>query len=122
MSLTFFVDQCVPYQVAKRLIESGHDVFILKEHIAQDSPDPVVIATAQNLNAILLSLNGDFSDIVTYPPSQYKGIVSLQIRNHPESLHALADRFVDFCADYPDMNYYQGKLLLVEPHRIRVRT
>jgi hypothetical protein len=44
------------------------------------------IAKAQEVNAILLSLNGDFADIVTYPPKNYKRIVALQMRNHSEIL------------------------------------
>jgi hypothetical protein len=43
------------------------------------SLDPAVIAKAQALGAILLSLNGDFADIVAYPPANYLGIVSVQI-------------------------------------------
>jgi hypothetical protein len=35
----------------------------------------VVISEAQELDAILISLNGDFADIVTYPPEKYKGII-----------------------------------------------
>jgi hypothetical protein len=36
----------------------------------------MVIAKAQKLDSILLSLNGDFADIVTYPPKSYQGIVA----------------------------------------------
>jgi hypothetical protein len=55
---------------------------LLRDH--KNSPDESVIAKAQELNAILLSLNGDFADIVRYPPAQFDGIVALQIRDHPE--------------------------------------
>jgi hypothetical protein len=54
---------------------------LLREVLPIRSPDPVVIARAQELGAILLSLNGDFADIVTYPPGHYRGIVGLQLRN-----------------------------------------
>lgn len=37
-------------------------------------------AKAQEIDAIVLSLNGDFADIVNYPPKNYKGIVALQMR------------------------------------------
>ena len=48
------------------------------------------------MDAILLSLNGDFADIVTYPPASYKGIVALQLRNHPEILPQLMARLMVF--------------------------
>ncbi len=73
MSLKFFADHCVPNAVIQALRNAGHQVFILREHIPRDSPDPVVIAKAQELNAILVSLNGDFAD----PISAGGGHVSL---------------------------------------------
>ena len=121
MSLTFFADQCVPSSVVRRLREAGHVVLILKEHIPPTSIDPIVIAKAQELGAILVTLNGDFSDIVTYPPRNYQGIVSLQIRNHPEAINLLMDRLIAYCSQYPEPVHYEGKLLLVESHRIRIR-
>ena len=121
MSLTFFTDHCVPNSVIQVLRDAGHEVRILKEHIPRDSDDPVVIAKAQELPAILVSLNGDFSDIVTYPPSNYKGIIALQVRNHPRAIPALMQRLLDYLAAHPDMSSYEGQLLLVEAHRIRVR-
>jgi hypothetical protein len=72
-------------------------------------------------NAILVSLNGDFADIVSYPPAIYKGIVALQVRNHPEVIPQLLSRLKDYLSSHPDMKHYKGKLLLVEAHRIRIR-
>lgn len=73
----FFADHCVPSSVAEALEDSGHEVSCLRNHLPTDAPDPEVIAEAQRLGAILLSLNGDFSDLVRYPPQGYSGIVSL---------------------------------------------
>jgi predicted nuclease of predicted toxin-antitoxin system len=67
MPLRFFTDHCVPNVVIQTLRAAGHEVLILKEHIPRDSDDPIVIAKVQELEAILVSLNGDFADIVTYP-------------------------------------------------------
>jgi predicted nuclease of predicted toxin-antitoxin system len=86
MPLRFFADHCVPNSVGVALSGAGHEVHRLRDHLPTDSPDPDVIAKAQDLDAILVSLNGDFADIVTYPPAAYRGIVSLQVRNHPESI------------------------------------
>ena len=121
MSLRFLADHCVPTLVIRLLRDDDHEVFVIKEHIPPDSKDPTVIAKAQDLDAILVSLNGDFSDIVTYPPAAYRGIVSLQVRNHPEAIPALMNRLLAYCSIYSEMSHYRGKLLLVEVHRIRVR-
>ncbi len=70
MGLKFFADHCVPTSVIRLLSDAGHEVLKLREHIPQDSPDGVVISKARDLDAILISLNGDFVDIVTYPPDK----------------------------------------------------
>jgi hypothetical protein len=44
------------------------------------------------LTLSLISLNGYFADIVAYPPGNYKGIVALQVRNHPEIIPELMER------------------------------
>jgi len=119
--LRFFIDHCVPMSIARFLSDLGHEVFLLRECIPKDSPDPVVIQTAQEYHAILLSLNGDFADIVTYPPEQYRGILGIQLRNHPELIPQILQRLRGYLAEHPSMENYAGKLLLVEAHRIRIR-
>ena len=84
MALKFFADHCVPTSVIHALQEDGYTVYRLRDHLPVASPDEVVIAHTQQMSALLLSLNGDFSDIVRYPPAQYKGIIALQVKNHPE--------------------------------------
>lgn len=72
--------------IVRSLQEAGHEVLRLRDHLPIESADPTVSAKAQDLEALLLSLNGDFADLVTYPPAKYQ------------------------------------KLLVVEVHRIRVRS
>ncbi|MDP2920436.1 MAG: DUF5615 family PIN-like protein [Dehalococcoidia bacterium] len=121
MSLRFFTDHCVPNYVVQYLREAGHEVLRLQDHIPADSPDQVVISHAQEIDAILLSLNGDFADIVTYPPARFKGIVALQVRNHPETIIQLVQRLKNYLSINQEMEHYSGKLLVVETHRIRSR-
>jgi len=121
MSLKFFTDQCVPRSVIRAFQDAGYEVYILGEHIPRDSDDAVVIAKAQELDTVFVSFNGDFADIATYPPSQYKGIITLQVRNHPESIPALMQRLFHYLSTHPEMCDYEGRLFLVEVHRIRIR-
>ena len=121
MSLKFFVDQCVPNSIIRALQDEGHIVFKLKDYIPPDTEDPLVMAKAQELNAILVSLDNDFADIVAYPPSRYRGIIAIQLRNHPEIIPLLIEKLKSYLSIHPDMEYYKGKLFIVEPYRIRVR-
>ena len=121
MSLRFFADHCVPSSVVQTLQEADHEVLRLRDVIPPDSPDQLVISKAQESDAILLSLNGDFSDIVTYPPAMYKGIVALLVRNHPEIIPQLLERLKAYLSTHQDMEHYSGRPLIVEAHRIRSR-
>lgn len=121
MSLVFFIDQCVPYFVVDALQSAGYQIELVKDHILVDSPDPMVIAQAQLLGAILVTLNGDFADIINYPPRNFGGIIALQLKNSPKALPAILMRLLTYLNDHPEREFYAGKLFLIEPHRIRVR-
>lgn len=121
MALRFLADHCISNFIIQTLQNAQHEVLRLRDLMPVDSPDPVVIAKAQEVNAILVSLNGDFADIVTYPPNRYKGIVALQLRNHSEVLPQLMTRLLAYLNLQSQMEHYQGKLLVVEVDRIRIR-
>ena len=122
MGLRFFADHCVATSVVDALIATGSQVHRLRDYLATDSLDPAVITKAQQLDCLLVSVNGDFADIVRYPPKNYRGIISLQVRNHPEVLPQIVARLTEYVRTHSEMSHYQGKLLLFEPHRVRVRT
>lgn len=121
MSLRFFADHCISSFMIRTLRDAGYEVLRLQDFIPVESPDSTVISKAQYLGAILLSLNGDFSDIVAYPPSRFIGIIGLQVRNHPEIAAAIMQRLLQYLKTYPSMDHYRGKLLVVDASRIRMR-
>jgi len=121
MSLRLFCDQCVPAEISEILRHAGHKVVLLREALPIRAPDPVVLAKAQELGAVLVSLNGDFSDIVTYPPDQHHGVIALQLHNHPEIIPYLMQGLIAFLSSHPQQDYYRHKLIIAEPHRVRIR-
>ncbi len=121
MALRFLADHCVSNTIVRTLRDATHEVVRLRDVLPVESPDSIVIAKAQEISAILLSMNGDFADIVTYPPKDYKGIVALQMRNHAEVLNRLLVRLTGYLRLQPSMEHYRGKLLVVEVNRIRIR-
>ena len=121
MSLHFFIDQCVPRSVSESLINAGYQAHVLREYLPIGAEDTVVIAQAQTLDAILLTLNGDFADIINYPPARFGGIIALQVKNHPKTLPAIVMRLLTYAGEHPEREHYAGKLFLVEPHRIRIK-
>jgi Domain of unknown function (DUF5615) len=121
MGLPLCADHCVSNAIMQTRRNAGHDILRLRDHLPIESPDPVVMAKAQELEALLFSLNGDVADIVSYPPANYQGIIALQVRNHPEIIALLMARVCDYLSLRADRQHYRGKLLVVEVHRIRVR-
>ena len=122
MKLRLFADQCVPLEIVLALRDQGHEVLLLRDHLPIRSIDPLVIAKAQELDCLFLSLNGDFSDIVTYPPSRYGGILALQLHNHPEIIPPLLAHLGRYLDSQTDREFFRGKLFIVEVHRIRIRS
>jgi hypothetical protein len=120
MGLPLFADPCVSNAIMQTPRDAGHEVLRLRDHLPSDSPDPVVMAKAQELDALLLSLKGDFADIVSYPPADPQGIIALQLRNHPEIISLLMARVCNYLSLHSDRQHDRGKLLVVEVHRIRV--
>jgi predicted nuclease of predicted toxin-antitoxin system len=112
MALRFLADHCVSNSTVQILREAKHEVSRLKDVLPVESSDAIVIMKAQEINALLLSLNGDFADIINYPPRNYKGIVALQVRGRISEWLLKVQTTMD---------HYRGKLLVVEVDRIRIR-
>ena len=60
MALRFLADHCISNTIIKMLRDESHEVVCLRDVLPVESPDAAVIAKAQELDAILLAMNGDF--------------------------------------------------------------
>ena len=118
--LKFFADHCISNFIIETLENEGYVVIKLRNYIAHDSPDEIVISQAQKMDAILISLNRDFADIITYPPENFKGIISLQIKNHPEIIPKIMTNVLNLLSKKRDMDFYKGKLSIIDSYRVRV--
>lgn len=108
MPLRFFADHCIPNSIIQELRDAGYEVLRLKDRISLNSSDSKVIAAAQEIDSILLSLNGDFTNILNYPPDQYRGIVAIQVKNHPEMIPHLMRRLLSYLTLHPEMDFIKG--------------
>lgn len=68
LSIKFFLDHCVPDSVGDVLREAGHEVILLRERIAPNSPDPLVAAVSEMNGAVLVSLDSDFRRLAPRVP------------------------------------------------------
>jgi predicted nuclease of predicted toxin-antitoxin system len=59
----FMLDENVPQDVADMLIGQGHKAEFIRDYIVPGAPDQVVATASQELEAILVSFDGDFETI-----------------------------------------------------------
>ena len=68
----FMLDENVPASVAGILKKLGHQAEFIRDRIAKGSSDPLVATVSQNLDAILVSTDGDFKRIAPRIPNRQK--------------------------------------------------
>ena len=113
------LDNCVPHRYRRLLHEWGYEAVFMTDHIAADSPDRAVIALAGRLDAVLLTIDLDFGNILNYPPADYGGIIVMryQVQDEAETDVTLRSMLNDLYRD--DL---RGVLVVVSPERYRVRS
>ncbi len=77
--MKFLADHYVYGKTVKPLRAQGHEVITLKELGQADAEDLQVLALAQSLDAVLITNDKGFGNILTYPPERYSGIILLCI-------------------------------------------
>jgi len=84
MALRFLADHCISNFIVQTLRDAKYEVFRLRDLLPVDSSDAVGHCKSSGSQRYTLVPEGDFADIVTYPPRNYRGIVALQMRNDSE--------------------------------------
>ena len=84
--MRILADHCVYGETVRILREAGHEITPLKQLIPPSYDDPDVISLATSLDAILLSNDKDFADIIKYPPTNFVGVIVLRITPRNENL------------------------------------
>jgi predicted nuclease of predicted toxin-antitoxin system len=77
--LKFKIDENLSIEVAALLIKAGYDAMtVVDQHLGGQS-DADVVRVCQQEGRILITLDLDFSDIRSYPPADYFGIIVLRL-------------------------------------------
>ena len=116
--MSILVDHCVPRKFLREIQLWSYHASAVSQHIAPDSSDTDVIALAQQLDAVLLTVDLDFANIFDYPPENYAGIIVMryEVQDEATLMATLRQALTDLYRD--DL---RGTLLIVEPKRYRVR-
>ena len=118
MPLKFKVDENLPAEVSVMLREAGHDALSVIDQRLGGSPDDEIAKVCQQERRIIVTLDTDFANIIAYPPQWYSGIIV--IRTEDQSRCAVL-KLIPRILTTLDSEPINGKLWIVELHRIRMR-
>lgn len=112
------IDENLPTSIQEFLILAGHDCHsVYDENIAGGS-DEQLISICHDEQRILLTLDLDFADIITYPPTEFSGIVVLRLSR--QDVPTLLKRLKEILPLLEDMNLSKH-LLIINDSKIRFR-
>lgn len=116
--MKILADHCVYGQTIELIRAQGHQVLTLKELGRADQPDLQVLALAQSLDAVLVTTDKGFGNILAYPPERYGGIVLLRIT--PTSQQRIHQVLQDFLKTHKQETLRQTLVVIdVRTYRIR---
>jgi predicted nuclease of predicted toxin-antitoxin system len=114
----FKIDENLPVDIADILNKAGHDASTVNEQKLQGTKDQVLIEICRSEHRVLVSLDTDFSDIRTYPPEKFAGIIVLKMRLQAKPhVMKVFQRIIPLISREP----LSGHLWVVEETGVRIR-
>lgn len=118
MTLRFKLDENLPRRVEPALLELGHEVHTALFENLSGAEDPTLLAACIAEDRVLVTLDLDFSDIRTYPPSAHRGIWVL--RPSEQTFGAILDLVVAGIR-LAAVEQVSNRLWVIDERRVRVR-
>ena len=114
----FKVDENLPVEAAKLLRLAGYDALTVLDQSMGGTLDGPLALVCREEGRALVTLDLDFSNIHSYPPKKYRGIIVLRVQHQDKAsvlkaLQAVVPVLVRETLD--------GCLWVVDEHRIRIR-
>jgi predicted nuclease of predicted toxin-antitoxin system len=116
----FLVDASLPRSAAAVLRDLGHDAVDVRDIGLRAATDDVIADHARRNQQALITRDFDFADIRNYPPSDYSGIVVLDLPNHATAAQVL-QALDTFVRTKGWLDLLSGRLAIVESWRVRFR-
>jgi len=116
--MEFKIDENLPVEAADLLRKAGHDAITVLEQRLGGGSDVDVAAVCQREKRALVTLDLDFSDIRSYPPKDFHGLIVIHLRYLDKShvMDAL-QHAMSLLAKEP----LEKHMWIVEEGRIRIR-
>ena len=115
--MKFKLDENLSPSLAALFATAGHEAHSVVQQSLGGQPDARVIAVCQRERRALVTHDLDFSNILTYPPEQYSGIVVFRLADQSHAaVESATSRVVDLLPAEP----LPRTLWIVEEARIRI--
>jgi len=116
--MKFKIDENLPVDIADILQQAGYEAGTVHSEGITGADDLSISKICQREQRVLLTLDLGFSDIRTYPPSEFEGIIVLRlIRQDKMYVLDIIHRLLGTL----DQDELKGKLWIVDEKRIRIR-
>lgn len=116
--MRFKIDENLPVETREILIQAGFDATTVGNEALSGNPDANIAAFCQVEQRVIVTLNLDFADIRTYPPTDYSGIVVLRLqRQDKQSVLNVIRRLISPLRT----ELLNNRLWIVDERRIRIR-
>ena len=116
--MTFLLDHCVWKPTAQALKRAGFSLLTLKEIASPETKNGELLKLATQRQSVLITRDGDFTNLAVYPLGSHSGIVWLDIT--PETMPHV---HLVLCQALRSLTPEQlfGSLLIVDPQTFRLR-
>ncbi len=116
--MKFKIDENLPIETATLLQKYGHDAVTVIQEALGGAVDKHIANVCQSEKRTLVTLDTDFSDIRTYPPKDFEGIIVLRVGDQSKTnVLSIIQRLMNMLAKERVL----GCLWIVEESRIRIR-
>jgi predicted nuclease of predicted toxin-antitoxin system len=115
--MKFKLDENLSPSLATLLAAEGHDAHSVTEQSLSGKPDADVIEVCKAESRCLITFDLDFSNIHSYPPAGYPGIIVLRLANQS---HSLAEKAIRRIASLVPTEKLDRALWIIEDHRVRI--
>lgn len=119
--MRFLIDADLPRSTAELLRQYGYEAVDARDVGLTDAKDSDIARYAQHQGLCLLTGDAGFSNIQTYPPKHYSGLVVLKLPRNATAKYIL-NLIGSFLKQQQPSLGLAGKLVIVEPGRVRIRS
>lgn len=115
----FVIDEDMPRSTGRILKQQGYDVRDIRDYGLHGAEDEEIYEFAQREQAVILTGDRDFGNILRFPLGNHFGIVIAHFPNEMPTMEInrhLIERFEDLSEDD-----FKGSLIIIELWKIRIR-